>query len=450
MKKKEILNGVHGYTDENNYVIPETKELQEAVEDFMDLKLGLMIHWSPGSQMSSFESWPLSDGDGNWSQKDCTWTDIETFKKQYIDMNKTFNPIKFRPDKIAQFAKDCGFRYLLFTTKHHDGFCMFDTKTTDYKITDKSCPFSNNKYANIVKHLYDEFRKLDLKISTYFSKPDWHSNYYWSNEFPKPKTRNVNYSIKEYPEIWDKYINYCHEQIRELATEYGPIDVLWLDGGWVNKDNLDQDFKLEKIVNELRLKNPKLLVCDRLAGDKFENIVTPEQNIPAKEMYIPWETCITVGKYFSFHYNDEFKSELDLLNLFLNVISKGGNLALNIPLQPDGEFPEKAIENIRKFSKVLNLHKEGIYNTRIYKPYYSRNIYYTQNNEAAFAFYVYNTTATLPIELRLKVSHKVKKVELLRNNQELKFIQNDDNLIIYTDTINLNNSYLVDCFKLYK
>lgn len=450
MKKKEILHGVHGYTDESNYVLPKTKELQNAVEEFMDLKLGLMIHWAPGSQMSSFESWPLSDGDGSWSQKDCTWTDIETFKQQYINMNKTFNPIKFRPDKIAKFAKDSGFKYLLFTTKHHDGFCMFDTKTTNYKITDKSCPFSTHKYADVVGHLYNEFRKLDLKISTYFSKPDWHSEFYWSKDFPKPKTRNVNYSVKENPELWDNYIKYCHEQIRELANNYGPIDVLWLDGGWVNKDNLGQDFRLGKIVEELRETNKKLLVCDRLAGDEFENIVTPEQSIPSKEMHIPWETCVTVGKYFSFHYNDEFKSEFDILTLFLNVISKGGNLALNIPLQPDGEFPEKAVENIRKFSRVLNTHKEAIYNTRIYEPYYSRNIYYTQNDNAAFAFYTYATTPILPSELRLKVSHEVKKVELLRNSQELKFKQNNDELIIFTDDINLNESYLADCFKLYK
>ncbi len=172
MKKEMLKDGVHGYTGQEQYVPPQEEAVLNHLQWFMGLKLGFMMHWAPGCQLGTLESWPLSDGDGAWSQADVDWTDIETFKQQYINANKTFNPVKFRPDKWAELAQECGFKYLLFTTKHHDGFCMFDTDTTDYKITDPSCPFHTSPYADVTKSLYDEFRKRDMAISVYFSKPD--------------------------------------------------------------------------------------------------------------------------------------------------------------------------------------------------------------------------------------------------------------------------------------
>ena len=192
VKNEIVKNGIHGYSAAETYIAPKEPAVKEHLEWFMGLKLGLMMHWAPGCQMGTYESWPLSDGDGSWSQKDVDWTDIETFKQEYIDCNKTFNPVKFRPDRMAEFAKKCGFKYLLFTTKHHDGFCMFDTKTTDYKITDPSCPFSSHPDSDITGALYREFKKQGLAISVYFSKPDWHSDAYWHKAFGTAPTRNIN------------------------------------------------------------------------------------------------------------------------------------------------------------------------------------------------------------------------------------------------------------------
>ena len=109
MKKEMIQDGVHSYTEEERYVPPKEKAVQEHLDWFMGLKLGLMMHWAPGCQLGTLESWPLSDGDGSWSQADVDWTDIETFKQQYIDANKTFNPVRFRPDRWAELAEECGF-----------------------------------------------------------------------------------------------------------------------------------------------------------------------------------------------------------------------------------------------------------------------------------------------------------------------------------------------------
>ena len=447
MKKEMIQDGVHSYTEEECYVPPKEKAVQEHLDWFMGLKLGLMMHWAPGCQLGTLESWPLSDGDGSWSQADVDWTDIETFKQQYIDANRTFNPVRFRPDRWAELAEECGFKYLLFTTKHHDGFCMFDTQTTDYKITDPSCPFHTSPYADITRSLYDEFRKRGMAISVYFSKPDWHSDDYWHREFGTAPTRNVNYSIEEHPEMWERFVSYTHRQIEELGTRYGKIDCLWLDGGWVNPDNQGQDIRLGEIVNKLRSgPQPHLIVCDRTVGGEFENIVTPEKEIPERPMNIPWETCTTVGDRFSFHYTDNFKTGRQLVHLLLNVVSRGGNLALNVAPQPDGALPAGAVASLRDLGRWMRIHGEGIYNTTIAEPYFIRNIRYTAKGDTRYIFYLYEDCAALPLKLHLQFSGKAHKIRLMRTGQEVPFEEKGGELLLDTSAIDRNTAFYADCF----
>ena len=447
MKKEMIQDGVHSYTEEECYVPPKEKAVQEHLDWFMGLKLGLMMHWAPGCQLGTLESWPLSDGDGSWSQADVDWTDIETFKQQYIDANKTFNPVRFRPDRWAELAEECGFKYLLFTTKHHDGFCMFDTQTTDYKITDPSCPFHTSPWADITRSLYDEFRKRGMAISVYFSKPDWHSDDYWHRAFGTAPTRNVNYSIEEHPEMWERFVSYTHRQIEELGTRYGKIDCLWLDGGWVNPDNQGQDIRLGEIVNKLRSgPQPHLIVCDRTVGGEFENIVTPEKEIPERPMNIPWETCTTVGDRFSFHYTDNFKTGRQLVHLLLNVVSRGGNLALNVAPQPDGALPAGAVASLRDLGRWMRIHGEGIYNTTIAEPYFIRNIRYTAKGDTRYIFYLYEDCASLPLKLHLQFSGKAHKIRLMRTGQEVPFEEKGGELLLDTSAIDRNTAFYADCF----
>ncbi len=447
MKKQIVTNGIHSYTTPDQYVSPKSPAVREHVKWFTGLKLGLMMHWAPGCQLGTFESWPLSDGDGAWSQSDINWTDIETFKQQYIDANKTFNPIKFRPDRWAELAESCGFKYLLFTTKHHDGFCMFDTDTTDYKITDPSCPFHSSPYSDVTRSLCDEFRKRGMAISLYFSKPDWHSDYYWHKDFGTAPTRNVNYSVEEHPKLWENYVSFVHRQIKELCTNYGKVDCLWLDGGWVRPDNLGQDIRLGEIVKKIRdTTQPHLIVCERTAGGEFENIVTPEKQVPEQPMFIPWETCTTIGRGFSFHYTDEFKSGRELVSLLLDVVCRGGNLALNIAPQPDGELPAPAVTSMRELGRWLNIHKDGIYETEPAAPFFNRDIRYTCKKDTLFAFHVYKDCAKLPSRLHLEVSQKVNSVTLMRTGQDIPFIQDEKKLLVDTDNINMNEAFYADCF----
>ncbi len=450
MIEEKIAHGVHDYLSPEDYVEPDILEVKQNLKAFTGYKLGFMMHWMPGSQIGTYESWPLSDGDGVWSQEDLTWDTIENCKKDYLETNKTFNPIKFNPEHWAELAAECGFKYLLFTTKHHDGFCMFDTKTTNYKITDESCPFHKNKNADIVRALYEAFRAKGLAISTYFSKPDWHSNYYWNDDFGTAKTRNVNYDIAEHPELWEKYIEFCHEQIRELTTNYGKIDCLWLDGGWVNKDNLHQDFKLGDIVSEIRnTTQPHMLVCDRMCGGEFENFITPEQTVPKQAINVPWETCITIGDAFSFRYADDYKTGRELVHLLLDVVSKGGNLALNIAPQPDGLLPTKAVKSIKDMGAWLKIYGEGIYGTSLSAPYFEKNLRYTRKEDAQYAFYLFEDSDTLPKTFDITViGGEVKSVTSLRSGDEIRFRQTENTVTLYMANLHTANSFIAEGFKI--
>ena len=170
---KIIVNGVHSMGEEKGYISPKEEAVRRHLEWFCDQKLGLMMHWAPASQFGIIESWsacekaPWSNLEyDDWAQKEINWIeDFDKYREQLKSTNKTFNPVKFAPKRWAKLARESGFKYLLFTTKHHDGFCMYDSKYTDYKITAEDCPFHTSENADIVRAMYDAFRAEGLGIS---------------------------------------------------------------------------------------------------------------------------------------------------------------------------------------------------------------------------------------------------------------------------------------------
>ncbi|HHU77426.1 MAG TPA: alpha-L-fucosidase [Clostridiales bacterium] len=423
----EIVQGVHNYTDEKKYIVPSDPLVREKLEWFKDQKLGLMMHWGPYSQLGVVESWALSDKDGDWSRHQIDWVDgdMELFKQQYINLNKTFNPVRFMPEQWAKIAKDGGFKYLIFTTKHHDGFCMWDTKTTDYKITGPDCPFKDNKNADIVKALFTAFQNEGLGIAAYFSKADWNSKYYWAegHKHSSFKNRNTTYDTREYPELWNKFVEFTHEQFRELLTNYGKIDILWLDAGWVCPRN-NQDLRLHEIVEDIRkTTQPGLIVADRTVGGIYENYITPEQTVPKEPINVPWESCITLGSSFSFAYGDEYKPLCQVAHLLIDIVAKGGNLALNVGPQPDGRLPRQALRSIEELGGWLKVYGEAIYGTRPHAPYRTDNFAFTTKNGKVYAFYLYkDENESLINEIEIPVNLKAKSVALLGSELPVSFI----------------------------
>ncbi|QHW31905.1 alpha-L-fucosidase [Paenibacillus rhizovicinus] len=419
-----VQTGVHNFSKEEEWVKPENPQLLERLEWFRDQKLGLMMHWGPYSQLGIVESWALSDDDADWSREGIDWEkDGEAFKRQYFDLNKTFNPIRLQPDVWADLAADNGFKYFLFTTKHHDGFCMWDTQTTDYRITGADCPFHTHRYADICGQLFDAFRARGLSIAAYFSKADWNTPYYWEQGLKtdgRKTWRGPSYHPNEHPELWEQFVQFTHEQLMELLTKYGRIDVLWLDAGWVREGSrVPQDIRLGELVERAREQQPWLLSADRTVGGPYENIVTPEQTIPEGPMNIPWESCITMGTSFSFRYEDQYKTARQLVGILLEVVAKGGNLALNVGPQPDGRLPEGAIKGIKELGAWLKEFGEGIYGTRICDPYFTGEWAFTRKGEIVYAYRIYRSAdAPVSSELIIPYPGAIDRIELMGGGNE--------------------------------
>jgi alpha-L-fucosidase len=435
-----------------NYVAPTDVMVQEKLEKWQTLKFGLFMHWGTYSQWGVVESWSICPEDEGWTERKGPYSaDYNTYVKAYENLQTTFNPVKFDPSKWVKAAKDAGMKYVVFTTKHHDGFSMFDTKQTDYKITDPKTPFSSSPKANVTKEIFEAFSKENFMIGAYFSKPDWHSKNYWWPYFP-PKDRNVNYDPLKYPDQWQKFKDFTYNQIGELMTDYGKVDILWMDGGWVRPKNtidpavdwqkaitFNQDINMPRIAEMARKKQPGLIMVDRTVAGPYENYTTPEQQVPEKPLDHPWESCITMGNSWSYVPGDKYKSANEIVTLLIKIVSRGGNLLMNIGPGPDGDWDPVAYSRLQQIGSWIKVNGEGIYNSTAVTPYSDGNIYYTKaaKSNAIYAFVTSdNDEVLLPpsITLHLQDINKVSSVTLLGSDKKLKWTVNKGTISISIPT----------------
>ncbi len=427
-----------------DYVYPTDTAVVKNLKKWQDRKFGLFMHWGTYSQWGIVESWSLCPEDEPWTQRKGPYSkDYFTYKKAYENLQTTFNPTKFNPEKWVNAAKNAGMKYVVFTTKHHDGFCMFDTHQTDYKITSDKTPFSKNPRANVAKEIFSAFRQQDFMIGAYFSKPDWHSPYYWSSYFP-PKDRHVNYDPEKYPEKWQQFKEFTFNQIGELMGDYGKMDILWLDGGWVRpvyrtepnttheSRYYNQDINMAGIAKMARSKQPGLIIVDRTVAGEFENYTTPEQQVPDKPLDHPWESCITMGNSWSYVPGDHYKSAKDIITLLVKIVSRGGNLLLNIGPGPDGDWDPVAYQRLEEIGKWMKVNSEGIYYSKAVPPYSEGNIYYTQSaaGNTIYAYVLDDSISSRSLTLHVNDPKKIKKITLLQNGKKVKWKAADDALNI--------------------
>ncbi|MBN1971341.1 MAG: alpha-L-fucosidase [Candidatus Delongbacteria bacterium] len=384
-----------------NYHEPKDDGVREKISEWQDYKFGLMMHWGPYSQWGVMESWTICSED--WIGRDLgRFENYSDYLEDYENLQRTFNPFDYNPEKWVNAAKNAGMKYVVFTTKHHDGFCMFDTKTTDYKITSKKTPFSIFPQADVTKSIFDAFRKENFWIGAYFSKPDWHCEDYWWSFYPKG-SRHVNYDPKKHPEKWENYKKFTYTQIEELMTNYGDIDILWLDGAWVRPRNntpdqfkdwaitkdYDQDIDMPKLAEMARSHQPNLIIVDRWVEGEYENYLTPENKVPDKALLVPWEACVPMAGGWSYNKRHEYKTTEELIKLLVNVVSKGGNLLLNIGPSPYGDWDPIAYERLDGIANWMKINSEGIYNSKVLEPYKENNICFTKGeNGEKYLFYI--------------------------------------------------------------
>lgn len=433
------------YSFAQSYQPPSDQMVAAKLSQWSDKKFGLFMHWGIYSIPGIVESWSINSEDASWIPRDST-KNYEDYKRWYFDLSKQFNPVNFDPKIWASHAKKAGMQYVVFTTKHHDGFSMFDTKQSDYKITGKEVPFSVHPKANITKEVFSAFREEGFMIGAYFSKADWHNENYWWPRFATPD-RNNNYDIRLHPDRWQKFKQFTYNQIEELMSDYGSVDILWLDGGWVrpkatiNAEVLswgapipawDQDIEMPRIAKMARAKQPGLIMVDRTVHGEYENYQTPEQKIPEKPLSYPWETCMTMGDAWGYVPNDNYKSTTTLIHLLIDIVAKGGNFLLDVGPKPDGTFPEAALQRLNEMGDWMAINKEAIYETQPIAPYKTETTCFTQSkNGSVYALYLVREGADIPQTITIKSPPNMpKNVRLLGVKSSLGWKKIGSNLQI--------------------
>jgi alpha-L-fucosidase len=413
-----------GQSEDQRYV-PETDPLVlRNLQRWQDLKFGLLMHWGPYSQWGVVESWSICAEDEGWCRR--TLDDYQEYKRRYEGLKTTFNPVGFDPARWAAAARDAGMKYVVFTTKHHDGFTMFDSKLTDYRITSPTCPFSSNPKANVTREIFDAFRAQGFMVGAYFSKPDWHSPDYWWPSFATPD-RNVNYDPAAYPDRWQRFVDFTHGQVMELMKDYGRVDILWLDGGWVRrrspaeiKDDyseaisktgsgflksriVHQDIRMDELVTKARAAQPGLIVVDRAVPGRNQNYLTPENQVPKGFLPDPWESCIISGGGWSFTPDAKYLTVRKAVHLLADIVAKGGNMLLNVAPGPDGRWQQGAYDLLAGIGSWMRVNGEAIYGAQPLPPYTLGRVRLTRGKDGS-AYFIYladDGETTLPAEVQV-------------------------------------------------
>ena len=301
--------------------ITGSRNKAERLEWFRDLGFGLFIHWTVDSQLGLEISHSMVGAS-------------DDYLKRYVEeLPKTFNPAKFNAPEWARLAKLVGMKYVVFTSKHHNGFAMFDTKTTDFGIM--KTPFARD----ITGELMSAFRNAGLAPGLYYSPDD----FWWLRENKIPLQRNIPaISPANNPGL----LKHDQAQIRELLTNYGNIDIMFFDGPWDGLRELAWDMQ------------PNLVVTRG-------GIATPEQFVPGVALDGPWESCITMGNQWPYKStNENYKSGRELISMLIETRAKGGNLLLNIGPSPDGEIPIEQKQRLEEIGLWMFVNQESIYGVR--------------------------------------------------------------------------------------
>lgn len=433
----------------STYIAPSDPLVLEKLDQWQDQKFGIIIHWGLYAVPGTIESWELCSED--WINRPDSLSYCE-YKEWYWGLKDDFNPVSFNPDQWAKAAKDAGMRYLVFTTKHHDGFAMFDTQQSDFNIA--TGPFASHPKADVARHVFGAFRNEGFMIGAYFSKPDWHSEYYWWPKYATPD-RNNNYDIRKYPDRWNHFKQFTFNQIRELMHDYGQIDILWLDGGWVrpletvndevrswgaNIPEWSQDIDMPAISKMARKAQPGVLFVDRTVHGPYENYQTPERNIPEKRLDYPWESCIPLANNWGYVPGDVLKSSTTMVHQLIEIVAKGGSLLLGIGPKPDGTIDEAALQKMQEIGSWMTENGEAIYSTRAMTHYQDGETFFTQNKDGTVnAIVRIPEGETMPKEVawRGNLPAKGATMRLLSDNSTVKWkIKNEKVTVYLPESIN--------------
>ena len=318
-----------------------SNNIEDKMKWFEEAKLGIFIHWGIYSVNGISESWSFYNGY-------ISHTD-------YMKQLDGFNAKNYDPKEWANLIAESGAKYTVITSKHHDGFALWDSKYGKLNSLE-----SSKSKKDLLTPFVKEIRGKGLKLGLYYSLPDWSYKDY-TNHTNKIK----RYSIQDKPERWQKFLNYRDNQLMELKSRYKP-DLWWFDGDW---EHNAIEWKSKELKTKLQKNFPNVIVNSRL--NEFGDYETPEIGIP---VYRPsskyWELCMTINDSWGYQQNDNnYKTPLQVIDLFVDTLSKGGNLLLNISPKPNGKIPEKQKLILKELGKWSKKHDSAIYSTKKGIPY---------------------------------------------------------------------------------
>jgi alpha-L-fucosidase len=326
-------------------------QLDPRMEWWREARFGMFIHWGLYSQAAGEWNGKTTSGAGEWIMND-----MKIPLSKYASLESQFNPVQFDARQWVHIAKDAGMKYMVITSKHHEGFGIFRSSLTDWCI--KSTPFQRDPLKELAAACQDQ----DMKLGFYHSIMDWHH--------PDYAPRKSWNDIDTAPPDFDRYVTYMKGQLKELLTGYGPVAVLWFDGQWENTWNPVRGADLYEYVRGLQ---PNIIVNDRVAGGgpraaqhRYGDYITPEQTIPANGLGagVDWETCMTMNDTWGFKKSDnDWKPTKTLVRNLIDCASKGGNYLLNVGPTSEGLIPEASIERLSEIGRWLRANGEAIYGT---------------------------------------------------------------------------------------
>lgn len=399
---------VHDQSD--GYVWPADSAVLAKLDNWQDKKFGVLFHWGIYSVPGIVESWSICSEDWITRSKD----NYQEYKDWYWGLSDVFNPVDFNPEEWARIMENAGMKYMIFTTKHHDGFCMFDSEYSDYSIA--KGPFANNPKKDVAKHVFDAFKDKDFMIGAYFSKPDWHCEWFWNPYYATPN-RHINYKKEMHPDWWQNYVTYTKNQLEELTSNYGNIDILWLDGGWITGDEVG----LNEILPEARKRNPGMISVDRVIKGPNENYQTPERGIPTVQVNHPWESCIPLADNWGWVPGEKFKSPKQIIKLLAEIVAKGGCFVLGVGPTPQGTILPEVADILSDVGDWLKINGKAIYNTRTTPVYNDGNLWFTadKDGETLYAIYALEDNEVLPAYLEWTDNIPAGEIRLLSNGKKL-------------------------------
>ena len=404
-----------------------TEENLKARQEFQDDKFGIFLHWGLYSMLATGE-WTMTNQNLNY--------------KEYAKLAGGFYPSQFNAAEWVAAIKASGAKYICFTTRHHEGFSMFDSRYTDYDIVDAT-PFRRD----VVKELADECHKQGIRLHFYYSHIDW-----YREDCPRGRTgRGTGRPASK--GNWDTYYHFMNNQLMELLTNYGPVGAIWFDGVWDQDGNPEFDWQLDEQYALIHRLQPSCLIGNNHHQVPFpgEDIQIFERDLPGENKSglsgqdisrLPLETCETMNGMWGYKITDQnYKSSASLIHYLVKAAGKNANLLMNIGPQPDGALPETALQRLREVGEWMKQYGETIYGTRggLVAPH---DWGVTTQKENTLYVHILNypdKELALPLQGR-----KVKKAVVYKDRSAVRYLRSRDGIVLQLPEVPAGPDYVIE------